>query len=186
MPVMASFEHDSTEDTGIKDLTPRGNSEVTRARERKAHAALDMALEGYSWTDIAEILGFPTGRAAQVATEQALEQSLLTETSQRHMRKLFERRYERLLKAFWKTAIDTESPDRFAAAKTVREILFDARRLMGLDAPQQYVVATPSSAELEAWVAKVQKHEMPALKEADIFADDEPDVVPGETVSQDA
>lgn len=180
---MASFEQDPTDPTGIKDLTPNGNQDVTRARIRKAHEALDLLIAGWSWDDIAQVAGYPSGRHAQVAVETALESEVLTETSQKHVRKLFMRRYERLLRAFWVDAIDTTSPDRYAAAKTVLAIMADARKLGGLDAPQQYVVTSPSNSDIEQWVSAVIAREQPALEEADIFAD-EP--IPGEVVHQGA
>lgn len=181
---------DPTDPTGVADLTPRGNSEVTRARTRKAHAAIELRREGADWEEVAQVLGFPTGRAALVATEKALEKDLQTEESRAFMRSLAGQRLDRMLKAMWPKAINPEHPEQYSALDRVRAIITDQRKLYGLDAPTEMVVHNPSAAELEKWVSAVVNQGAPELAEGDIFdieiVDDgsvlngEPDAVPPE------
>lgn len=161
-------EQDSEDPTGIRDLTPKGNSDVARARERKANAALQLSLSGASWDEIAEHCGFPDARRARVAVELALENGLFTDTSQEKMRAMASKRLDRLLRAVWGKAINTESPEQLAAAREARAIVADHAKLNGYMAPQQ-VIVTPAATELEAWVSKVIASQIPELEEGDIF-----------------
>lgn len=163
------LQQDSTHPTGISDDTPRGNSDVMRARDRKANSALQMRIAGASWEDIATVLGYPTARAALVSTERALEKELKTEESQSHMRSIAGQRLDRLLRAIWKKAINEEHPDQMAAVDRARLLIDRHAKLYGLDAPTEYVVTSPAQAELEKWVSSVISVQRPALEEADIF-----------------
>lgn len=162
-------EQDSEDPTGIVDHTPRGNSDVHRARERKAHAALQLSLSGATWDEIAEHLGFPDARRARVAAELALEDGLFTDSSQERMRALASKRLERLIRAVWGKAINTESPEQLAAAREARAIIMDHAKMNGFIAPQQVTITNPSATELESWVAKAIAAKTPELEEADIF-----------------
>lgn len=162
---------DSTDPTGVVSDNPR-DKEVIRARDRKANAAIQLRLEGCDWDEIAEAIGYPTGRAALVATERALEKELRTE-SKDAMRKMADRRLTRLLQSVWKKAIDEESPEQMVAITKARELIADHRRLFGLDAPAEISLHSPSEGEIAAWVAEVAKVKMPELEEGDIFEDGE-------------
>lgn len=166
---MVSFEQDPTDPTGIRDLTPRGNTEVTRARSRKANAALELALEGQSWDDIAAELGFPSGRTAQAAVERALEKGIFTDTSQKALRSLASRRLEKLNRAVWKHATNPEDPDLYAAQAQARANIDRWIKLHGLDAPQQHVIHSPTASELERWVAEAIALRQPVLEEPDVL-----------------
>lgn len=166
---MPSYQQDPTEPTGIKDLTPKGNSEVSRAVNRKANAALELAMAGYSWDDIAGSLGYPNASTAQAAVERALERGLFTEDSQKALRNLASKRLERLNRAVWSHAINPDDPDLYAAQSQARANIDRWIKLHGLDAPQQHVVTSPSASELERWVATVLAQRDPALEEPDIF-----------------
>ncbi len=160
---------DSSEPEGIKDMTPRGDSKVARAKDRKANAALQLRIAGASWDEIAEVVGYPTGRLALVATERALEKELKTEESQVHMRSLAGKRLERLLRGVWTKAINDSHPEHLAAVDRARQLIDRHAKLYGLDAPQEFVVNSPSQAELERWVGTVIQAATPPLQEADIF-----------------
>lgn len=165
-------QQDSTDPTGVRDDSANGGgSGLVRARDRKAHAAIEMRKAGASWDDIAQVLGYPTGRQALVATEKTLEKHL-TDESQVFMRRLVSQRLDRLLRSVWKTAINEESPDQFAAIDRSRLLIADFRKLHGLDAPSEYLVSTPSQAELERWVSTVLAAQTPAVIEGDIFEAD--------------
>jgi hypothetical protein len=171
---------DPTHPTGISDDTPQGNSEVARARDRKAASAIQLRIAGASWDEVAEVLGFPTARAAIVATERALEKELQTTESQDAMRKMAGKRLDRLLRAVWGKALDPDHPEQLAAVRTAREIVGQHSKLFGLDAPTEHVIHSPSESEIAQWVASVTVQQRPQLEEADIFEMD--DVIEGEVV----
>lgn len=180
------MQQDSDHPTGVSDDSPRGGSAVSRARERKALAALELRRAGGNWDEIAQVLGYPTGRAALVSTEQTLEKQLKTEEGTAFMRKLAGDRLDRMLRGIWKKAIDENSPDQFAAIDRARGIIGDQRRLYGLDAPTEMVVHNPSLSEIEKWVAEVTSARAPQVEEGDIFdvdfyeEGDGPDALPAE------
>lgn len=176
------LEQNSEDPTGISHNTPRGDSGVARARDRKASAAIQLRKAGASWEEVAEVIGFPTARAALVATERALERELKTEESQKYMRTLAGQRLERLLRGVWAKAINDEHPEHLAAVDRARQIIDRHSKLYGLDAPTEFVVHSPTQAELERWVSTVIATQQPALEEADIFDADilEPDEDDGE------
>lgn len=176
-------EQDPTDPTGIRDDSPQGGSVPARARDRKANAALQMRIAGASWDEIAEVVGFPTGRAALVATERALEKELKTEESQKHMRSMAGKRLERLLRGVWTKAIDPNNPEHLQAVDRARLLIDRHAKLYGLDAPTEFVVTNPSQTELESWVGKVLRESNADLTEPDIFdvewteGDDDPPAI---------
>jgi anti-sigma factor RsiW len=160
---------DSSHPTGVADNSERGNKTVSRARDRKANAAIQLRIAGASWEEVAETLGFPTGRLALVAVEKALEKELKTEESQKHMRQMAGQRLDRLMRAVWPKAINPDHPEQLQAVDRARQIIGQHTKLYGLDAPTEYVVTSPSQAELEKWVSEVISVQSPALQEDDIF-----------------
>lgn len=175
-----AYEQDPTDPTGIRDETPRGNSEVARARNRKANAALQLRHAGASWEDVAEVLGFPNGDAALVATERALEKELKSEETQKFMRTLAGQRFDRLLRAVWRRAINEEDPDQLAYWDRAVKVIAEYNRLQGLNAPTEVLVTNPTQAELERWVSTVTSYGTVPVEEDDIF---EVDVIEGEVHS---
>lgn len=163
------MKQDSTHPTGVSDDSPNGGSNVARARERKANAAIQLRIAGASWDEVAQALGYPTARHALVATEKALERELKTEENQMAMRSLAGKRLERLLRGVWTKAIDPANPEHLVAVDRARLIIDRHAKLYGLDAPTEVVVTNPSQQELEKWVATVIGQSRPALEEADIF-----------------
>lgn len=177
------MRQDSTDPTGVND-EGRPGKEVNRARERKANAVLQMRLEGETWADIATVLGYPTERAAVVAYELAMERQLQSKESREEMRRLARLRYERLLKGVWAKAIDPEDPEHLSAATKAKEIVASITKLEGSEAPTEVTVHSPSSTEIEAWVAGMVNRTVPQLEEHDIFGDD--DIIDGEIVSEES
>lgn len=182
---------DSSDPTGIKDMTPRGDGDVARARERKALAALQLRRSGATWEEVAEVIGFPTGRAALVACERALEKELKSEESSHFMRQMAGDRLERLLRSVWYKAINPKDPEHLVAVDRARLLVDRHAKLFGLDAPTEMVVHNPAQAQLEQWVATVTAIQTPQLEEGDIFdaevveddlhtVKEDPDAVPPE------
>ncbi len=165
-------QQDSHDPTGVAAAKPHdshGNS-AGRARNRKSNAALQMRYAGATWAEIAMALGYPTPRAAQVATERALERELANADDREKMRRMAGARLERLVRAVWSKAIDPESPDQMVAVGKARELVADHRKLFGLDAPTEVIVHNPTETELAAWVSKVVAEHMPVVEEYDIIA----------------
>lgn len=164
---------DSSHPTGVRAPArvhgDSGTANADRARQRKANAAIQLKLAGATWDEIAASLGYPTPRAAIVATEQALERQLAETGDREHMRALAGARLERLLRAVWPKAIDPENPDQMTAVTKAREVTDRWIKLFGLDAPTEIVVHNPTTTELEAWVARVVSQQVPAVEEYDII-----------------
>lgn len=163
-----TMQQDSTSPTGIT-TDNGGDSATARAKERKANAAIQLRVAGASWDEIAQVVGYPTGRQALVATERALERELQTDGSQRHLRSMASRRLERLLRSVWTKAIDEKHPEHLQAVDRARQLIDRHAKLYGLDAPTEMVVHSPTQQELEKWVSTVVSTQRPALEEADIF-----------------
>lgn len=171
---------DSSDPTGVVAEHPNGNDAI-RARERKANAAIQLRVAGAEWEEIAQVLGYPTARAALVATERALERELRAEGSKDAMRSMAGKRLERLLRSVWSKAINENSPEQMVAVTKAREIIAQHTKLYGLDAPTEITVTSPSQDELEKWVAEVTRSTIPQLEEADIF---DAEVLSDETVTE--
>lgn len=166
---------DSSDSTGVVVAEGKADKSTERARERKANAALKLALDDVSWKKIARTLGYPTERAALVAVEQALERSIGA-MDREHLRLFYSRKLERLYRAVEKKALDHEAPEQLAAVGKAREIIADQRKLHGTDAPAEIIVTNPTTREIDEWVAKMTAEQIPDLPEADITVD----VVEGE------
>lgn len=172
---------DSSHPTGVVDNRKGERSKggsgdyAYLQRNRKADAALSLRLSGASWADIALTLGYPTPRAALLATERALVRQLETTEDKERMRAMAGARLERLLRAIWQKAIDPADPDQLSAISRAREIIDRHAKLFGLDAPTEIVVHSPSQSELEDWVLRMTSTMVPEVIEPDIF---EGEVVP--------
>lgn len=156
--------------TGVSDNRERavGGNAVAKTRQRKADAAISMRLSGATWTEIAQVCGYPTPRAALTATERALVKRL-DEEDKVKMRQLAGARLERLLRGVWNKAIDPNDPEHLAAVQRAREIIDRHAKLFGLDAPTEIVVHNPTKTELETWVLRVMAAGAPQVDEEDIF-----------------
>jgi hypothetical protein len=152
------ISQDSSDPTGIS-APARRNSDpggtAGRARNRKANAALTLALGGVGWDDIATAVGYPTGRTARVAVERALERQLTSEEDRAKMRRMTAARLDRLLRGVWPKAINPEHPEHLAAMSKARDVIGDHRKMYGYDAPQEVVIHRPDQAEIEAFVARL-------------------------------
>lgn len=178
-----TLQQDSEHPTGVSDDTPRGNSDVARARLRKAHAAIQMKKEFSTWDEIAETLGYPTARAARVACELALENELQTREGKEFMRQMASDRFEAMLRTLWKEANDKNDPNRWMAMDRVRALMKDHIDLHGYAAPKQQVITTPTTRQIEEFVATVLKVEKPDLEEANIFDIEYTEDVPADSLA---
>jgi hypothetical protein len=162
-------QQDSSDPTGVS--SDRDTRVPTiRARERKANAALQLALAGADPTTIAEACGYPSARAARVAIERALEKQLERDpTNKAKMRMLASRRLERLLTSVWAKANDPDHPEHLLANTKARELVAQWTKLHGLDAPAEVVVHSPTTDMLEDWVSRVLTQAAPQVTEHDFL-----------------
>jgi hypothetical protein len=165
-----TLAQDSSDPTGVAE-TGNGGSATARARERKAHAAIELKKDGNSWGDIAEILGYPTPRAALVATEQALEKGIFSQESQEFMRQVASMRLEELLFAVQPKATDRDCPEQLAAVGKARELIETHMKLNGYAAPAELAIYNPLDSEVSEFVAAMQQRHNAGktLTESDIF-----------------
>lgn len=174
-----TVKQDPTHPTGVIDDSGHvGNSALSEARIRKAESAITLRRSGATWDEIAEVLGFPTGHHCQLATEKALQKALDNPEGRAFMRKLAGDRLDRLLRSVWKDSINEGSPTHLASMDRALKIIDRQAKLHGLDAPTEYVVSTPTAAEIERWVSEVSGAGTKQIEEADIFGVIEGKVVP--------
>lgn len=164
-----TLTHDPDAPGGIATTSPRGDSGATSARRRKAEAALAMLREGADWDTVASALGYPDGSVARVWTERALADGLLTAESQDFLRAVAGSKLEALLNAVYDDALSEDAPDQLAKHAAARATIKDHAELLGYGAPKQFVVNSPTAAQIEAWVAAVHAADTIDVEEADIF-----------------
>lgn len=163
---------DSSDQTGVVAVSGRTSSkELTRARERKADSALALKLAGSDWATIAATVGYPTPRAALVAVEKALERRLDT-FDREQLRQVASNRLESLLRSTWVKAHDPDHPDHLAAVKESRGTVDRWIKLLGLDAPTEVVITSPTQEQIDQWVARVVSNQLPSVQEYDIVEAD--------------
>lgn len=180
------MSQNSEDPTGVSAPERKHNApgtSVARARQRKANAAIQLALAGATWDEVAEVVGYPTARTARVAVERALEKQLTDSDSREKMRKMAGARLDRLLRSVWPKAIDPNHPDHLMAIARAKDVIDRHAKLYGLDAPTELIVHTPTQIELEAWAARVMTVLNPSVAEYDILDAEivgELDAVPAE------
>lgn len=165
-----AHEQDPADPTGISVPEGTDPTGAIRPRERKANAALELRLAGYQWSEVADIVGYPDARRAQVAFETALEKQLQSDPQMRsRLREYTGRRLERLLRAVWSKAIDPNAPDQMVAHQRAQSVIKQHAELFGLNAPTEMIVHTPTADRLQNWVADVMAAKRDLVPEDDIF-----------------
>lgn len=130
-------------------LQPRPN-----VGKRSARAAVALRLAGADYSEIATTLGYPTDLAARRAIEDDL--AVDADLPQREDLRTFEAlRLDALLKSVWPKATDPGNKEHILSVKAAVSIIDRRIRLLGLDAPEEVIIHTPATAELDAWVAQV-------------------------------
>lgn len=155
---------DSSHPTGVSGT--RGPA-LTNARQRKADAALAMCAGGANWAEIAVALGFPTPRAAKVAIEGSLAKRL-DDTDRKVLREMAGVRLESLIRSVWIKAHDPDSPEHLPAVGRARDLIDRHIKLYGLDAPTEITITTPTTQQIDEWVARVVSSDVPKVIEADV------------------
>lgn len=133
-------------------------------------AAIALRVAGASFADVAVTLGLSGATEALHLVEATLA-AQLTPESVEVQRAEASARLEALLASVWERAQNPMDPEHLNAVKGAREVIDRIIRLNGLDRPTELIVHTPTSAELERWVAGVLSQDAPAVVEADVIGE---------------
>jgi hypothetical protein len=121
---------------------------------RTNNAALALRLAGAGYDEVADALGMDSAMAARTAAEEALQARAWDDVAGRErLRAENGARIERLLRAVWQKATNADHPEQLAAVKVAKELIDRHCRLYGLDAPAEVIIHSPTTAEIDAWVA---------------------------------
>lgn len=152
-------QHDSSHPEGVYDDGrggERASKELKRARERKGIMAAELYIRTKSWPRAAEGAGYPTPRAARVAAERAMEKEFHTNSrSQDFMRKYQAKHLDLMMGTLAAKTADANHPENIAAIKTVRELMAQQAKLLGLDAPTKVSLIDPTAEQIQEFVDKV-------------------------------
>lgn len=130
-------------------------------------AAVALRVAGASFADIATTLGLSSPRRALQVVEQELADRV-TDADVDVQRAEASARLEALMASVWPKASNPDDPEHLPAVKTAVGIVDRHIRLHGLDRPSEVIVHTPTSQELETWVAAMASIGVPEVVEADI------------------
>lgn len=126
------------------------------AEERRTgRAAVALRLAGASFSEIADTLSMVDARAARDIVEGELANGEQDPQEREALRAEAGARIERLLRGLWQKATDPRDPEHLPAARMALSLVDRHIRLMGLDMPTEVVVYTPTTAEIDTWVAEM-------------------------------
>lgn len=137
--------------------------------DRLGQAALQLRLCGASFADIADTLELDSPRHALSLVTRELN-SEVSDADRSMLREEENQRLLTLLGPVMNRAMNQNDPEHLAAARAALAIVDRRIRLLGLDAPVQIAVHTPSAAELEAWVSRQAAIDVPSIEEFDVLA----------------
>lgn len=158
---MAYAEPDPVTEQGLLKLNPDLDEPDRKSR---TEAAIGLKVAGANYSEIAEVLGYANVDAARTAVERGIA-ATATEDDRKHQREIASRRLDRLLRGIWKKATDEGNPEQLSAARTALALVDRHIRLWGADAPSEMVIYSPSTGELEAWIAKMARQVRAGLPE---------------------
>lgn len=139
---------------------------------RTGQAATALRLAGASYAEVAEALGLADAVEARNIVERDLATRSDDEVGRTALRAEEEARILRLLRGVWAKATTPGDPEHLVAARVALAMVDRHARLMGLDMPTEVIVYTPTTSEIDAWVAEVV-----ALQHTDILDVEEADVL---------
>lgn len=147
----------------VPGKSPDGRRNPSAFRDyRQGMAALALRLAGASYPEITEALGLGTVADAYEMVESTLA-AQVTDHDRDHLRAEEAARLDRLQRAIWPRATTDNHPDQIPAINTILKISESRRRLLGLDAPTEISVHTPTMDEIERWVAGVSANSIAHL-----------------------
>jgi hypothetical protein len=135
----------------------------------RAASALQLRIDGASYSDIARVLEFKDASVARLAVEQALSQEARSHEDVEQMRWVEARRLERVLSSLMRRATNPTDQDHLAYARTALAVIDRHIKLYGLDAPAKVdVTYSPAKSQIEEWVARMTEQAHGPIVEADI------------------
>lgn len=143
-------------DVDVPGKGPQGRNPNAFREYRQGTAALALRLAGASFSEVAEALGLGSVADAYEMIESTLALQVKPEDRER-LRQLEAARLDRLQRSIWQQANDPQDPDQLPAINAVLKIMESRRKLLGLDAPTEITVHSPTQDELERWVAQVSR-----------------------------
>lgn len=125
----------------------------------EAGAAAALRMDGYTFEEIARILGVEPHRAKNLVDDYLshIAASDVGERDRAALRRREDMRLDRLLYSVWAKALDEEHPEQLGAIRIALAISERMSKLHGLDAPQEVIVHSPTTAEIDNWVASVAR-----------------------------
>lgn len=148
----------------------RYRSGPDRARNaRGSRAATGLRLAGASWDEIAEVMGFATAAQAKSAVMADLASVGSDIEGRSILRDVEGERLNRLLRGVWTKAIDPTNPEHLSAVKTATAVIDRRIRLYGLDAPEEIIVHTPTTAEIDTWITGVIAMQNSTIVEGEVI-----------------
>lgn len=118
----------------------------------RAAAAVNLRIEGASWTEIARILEYSSAQRARVAVERALAEMAESEEDREQLRWTMNQRLNRLLYSLMRRATNPKDQDHLAYVSKVLAVMDRQSKLNGLDMPTTIAVYNPSNEAIEKYV----------------------------------
>lgn len=143
----------------------------------RAAAAVKMAVEGVSYTDIARVLDYDNPTAAKRAVWSSIGDIEIDADEVKRKRDLMGRRLGRLTQSVMRRATNPHDPDHLLYVRVSLAIFDREARLYGLDAPTNIMVHTPTQREIDEYVASVRRLHL------EVAGDVEADIIEGEVLS---
>lgn len=141
----------------------------------RAAAAVNLRIEGASWTDIARILEYSSAQRARVAVERALAEMAESEEDREQLRWTMNQRLNRILYSLMRRATNPKDQDHLAYVSKVLAVMDRQSKLNGLDMPTTIAVYNPSNEAIEKYVEQTVEilRRANGEIEADIMAEEE-------------
>lgn len=137
---------------------------------RSGQAATALRLAGASFAEVAEALGLANAGEARTLVERDLADRSGDEDQRKQMREEEAARIERLMRSVWAKATSPDDPEHLPAVRTALSLIDRHARLLGLDMPQEVVVYTPTTSEIDTWVTQMLN--MQAALPGEVIEDD--------------
>lgn len=144
----------------------------------RAAAAVNMAIEGSSYYDIARVLDYPSPSAAKKAVWAAIGDIEPDPDEVKRQRHMMSQTLGRLQASMMRRATNPKDPDHVQYVRATIAVLDREAKLLGLDAPTNIVLHSATAQEIDDYVAQVQQ--LKVIAAGDVEADILEDVVDAE------
>lgn len=118
----------------------------------RAAAAVNLRIEGASWSEIARVLDYSSPQRARVAVERALAEMAESEEDKEQLRWTMNQRLNRLLYSLMRRGTNPHDQDHLAYVSKVLAVMDRQAKLNGLDMPTTIAVYNPSNDAIEKYV----------------------------------